>query len=55
VTLVDSMCEARFALSSIAKPRAISPPPRPSRDFVCPLASGSSFSRLRDLGGYLLR
>src|SRR5262249_30912547 len=26
------MCEARFALSSIARPRAISPPPRPGRD-----------------------
>ena len=28
------MCEARFANSSIARPRAISPPPHPSRDLI---------------------
>ena len=38
MTLVDSMCKARFALSSIAGPRAISPPPRPRHSFAEKLA-----------------
>ena len=39
-----SMCEARFTLSSIARPRTISPSPRPGRDVFSRPSAGTRFA-----------